>query len=90
MTPQCCTGGTASSRPARRRLSTAAASLLPAAVLVTLPKCPLCLAAWLTVATGIGISATSAALLRGSVILVLVALVAASLIGLRAFGPRPR
>ena len=34
-----------------------AACLLPALVW-TLPKCPLCLALWLTAVTGLGISAT--------------------------------
>jgi len=60
MTAQCCQG----ERPPRglaRRLPGAAASLAPGAALVLLPKCPLCLAAWLTVATGIGVSATAAA-----------------------------
>jgi hypothetical protein len=33
-------------------------------VLVLLPKCPLCLAAWLTVATGVAIPAAAAASVR--------------------------
>jgi len=44
MTGQCCVSGAESCRPARR-LSKAAAPLLP--LLVLLPKCPMCLAAWL-------------------------------------------
>ena len=48
MIAQCCAGGGPSRRLARR-LSGAAASILPGAVLALLPKCPLCLAAWLTV-----------------------------------------
>ncbi|MFN7999235.1 MAG: hypothetical protein U0Q18_36790 [Bryobacteraceae bacterium] len=59
-----------------RRLSGAAASLLPGAVLVLLPKCPLCLAAWLTVATGIGVSAALASRVRGVMIAFWVAAVA--------------
>lgn len=66
MTGQCCVGGPASRRLARR-LTTAAASIVPGAVLVLLPKCPLCLAAWLTVATGAGFSETGTAWVRGIV-----------------------
>lgn len=66
MTGQCCRraeGGRASSR-LTLRISAVTASLLPAAALVLLPKCPLCLAAWLTVMTGVGFSAAGADLLR--------------------------
>ena len=62
MTRQCCTAG---------RISVSAGSILPAAVLVLLPKCPLCLAAWLTVATGVSFSATGAAWVRVSIVLLL-------------------
>lgn len=75
MTGQCCEGGSASSRLARP-LYTAAASILPGAVLVLLPKCPLCLSAWLTVATGVGFSAAGAAWVRGIVAVFWVAAVA--------------
>jgi hypothetical protein len=67
MTGQCCIVRPASHRLSRR-LSGTAASLVPAALLVLLPKCPLCLAAWLTVATGIGFSPAGAAWLRGSLL----------------------
>jgi hypothetical protein len=65
MKQQCCNtrGGPASHRLARR-ISAVTASILPAAALVLLPKCPLCLAAWLTVMTGVGFSAAGADLLR--------------------------
>ena len=59
-----------------RPLSGAAASILSGAVLVLLPKCPLCLAAWLTVVTGIGVSAAGAAWTRGVLVLFWVAAVA--------------
>src|SRR5690349_8683491 len=74
MTGQCCMGGAASRRSARR-LSRAAASILPGAALVLLPKCPLCLAAWLTAATGIGFSAAGATWGRGMLMLFAVAAV---------------
>jgi hypothetical protein len=63
MTGQCC-AGKGSSRRLARRFSAAADSVLPAAVLVALPKCPLCLAAWLTVVTGVGVSASAVVRLR--------------------------
>ena len=44
-----------------------AASILPGTALVLLPKCPLCLAAWLGVVTGVGVSAAAAAYLRGAI-----------------------
>lgn len=80
MTAQCCTGVGPSRRRARR-LSGAAASILPGAALALLPKCPLCLAAWLTVATGIGISAAAVTRLRWLIVVVWVA--AAVLAGAR-------
>ena len=51
-----------------RRLTRAVAAILPAAALTVLPKCPLCLAAWLTLATGMSFSVTGAAWLRASLI----------------------
>ncbi len=59
MTGPCCMGGRTSRRLAHR-LSAAAASILPGAILLFLPKCPLCLAAFLTVATGRSFSAAGA------------------------------
>jgi len=50
-----------------------ASSIFPGALLVLLPKCPLCLAAWLTVATGVGVSAAGAAWVRGTLVVLLVA-----------------
>src|SRR5450432_2222590 len=87
-TGQCCVGGSASRRFARW-LSRAAASILPGAVLVLLPKCPLCLAAWLTVVTGAGFSADGAAWVHGIVVMfsvVAVALVAGPIVWRRSTG----
>jgi hypothetical protein len=65
MTGQCCNAGRGPHSPARR-VSGVCASLLPGALLAVMPKCPLCLAAWLMVATGIGIPAAGAAWIRGA------------------------
>jgi hypothetical protein len=79
MAAQCCTGEGLSYRLARR-LSGAAASLLPGAVLVLLPKCPLCLAAWLTVVSGLAIPPAAAASVRGLIAAVWIAAVAFSVV----------
>ncbi len=86
MNRQCCAGGRQNSRLARR-LSRAAGSILPGAALALLPKCPLCLAAWLTVATGIGVSAAVAALVR-NLLLILCIAVAAGVVGSALLGRR--
>jgi hypothetical protein len=76
ITAQCCTGGGPSSRRLARQISGAAASILPGAVLMLLPKCPLCLAAWLGLAAGIGVSAAAAACVRGLIVVFWIAAVA--------------
>jgi hypothetical protein len=58
MTAHCCA----------RRVSGVTASILPGALLVLLPKCPLCFAAWLTLATGVSFSEAGAVWLRGSIV----------------------
>ncbi len=87
MAGQCCTGEGPSRRLARRWAG-ATASMLPGAVLVLLPKCPLCLAAWLTVVAGVGVSSAAAAHVRESIVVLWVATVAvaaARIIRRRAF-----
>ncbi len=63
MSRRCCAG---EARPPgrARRFCRAAAALLPGAGLLLLPKCPLCLAAWLAAASGLGIPLAAAAHLR--------------------------
>ena len=67
MTAQRCKGEGASCRLARQ-VRGGAASMLPGAMFLLLPKCPLCLAAWLTVVTGVGVPAAFAAGLRGTIV----------------------
>jgi hypothetical protein len=49
-----------------RRIRNAAGWLTPSVGLVLLPKCPVCLAAYLAIGTGLGVSLTTAARLRTS------------------------
>jgi hypothetical protein len=72
MARQCCGGGRPSRRLARRlslATSTGAAMLL-------LPKCPLCLAAWFTVVTGISFPASGTGWARGKIVMLCVTAVA--------------
>jgi hypothetical protein len=71
MTARCCTSG-----GPKRPLASTVASILPGAAVLLLPKCPLCLAAWLTITTGIGVSATAVAWARELVMVVWIALLA--------------
>jgi|tagenome__1003787_1003787.scaffolds.fasta_scaffold20174585_2 hypothetical protein len=67
MNAQCCVNRT---RPRFfGRVSKITGALVPGAALLLLPKCPLCLAAWLTVATGLTCSATQASWLRVAIML---------------------
>lgn len=42
---------------------------IPGVILALLPKCPLCLAAWLSLMLGIGISVTTATVLHATLII---------------------
>lgn len=68
----CCEAAPRPASRTRRGLA-AAGSVAPAAILVFLPKCPACIAAYLAVATGIGVSVTTAAYLRTSLLVLCVA-----------------
>ena len=63
-----------------RRLPGAAASLLPGAALALLPKCPACLAVWLSVATGVGVTASAVAQMREAIVIFWIAALALALL----------
>ena len=48
-----------------RRCGDISGWIVPASILALMPKCPLCVAAYVALATGIGISVTAATYLRG-------------------------
>jgi hypothetical protein len=56
------------SRGLFRRASDLMGWLVPAALLALMPKCPLCIAAYIALGTGIGISVATAAYLRFAMI----------------------
>jgi hypothetical protein len=64
-----------------RRVREAFAWLLPSVILVVMPKCPACLAAYVSLVTGIGLSLATASYLRW----VLLFLCSASLLVLMVF-----
>jgi hypothetical protein len=69
-----------------RRSLDLSAKIFPVAILAVLPKCPACLAAYVALGTGIGLSLTAATYLRLS----LVVLCVASLVYFAARSLRPR
>ena len=75
ITGRCCAGGGASAR----RLSGTVASIVPGALLALLPKCPLCIAAWLTAVTGVGFPPAGVTWLRETIAVFWFAAVAVTL-----------
>ena len=69
--------------PARRWLR-AAGSALPGAIAILLPKCPVCLAAWIAACTGIALPTMVAGSIRP--FLVIACVLSASLLARRAIG----
>ena len=64
---------TAKRRTMFKRIFDSIRCVVPGAVLILLPKCPVCMAAWISVATGFGITVSAAGYLRISMIIVCVA-----------------
>ena len=72
MTGRCCCCATeAPAKPARRRASRwldATGWLVPATALALMPKCPMCVAAYVALFTGVGLSLPTAAIVRTALI----------------------
>ncbi len=71
MNGRCCSAVESAEKPARRRTSRwldALGWLAPATALALMPKCPLCVAAYVALFTGIGLSLPTAALARTTLI----------------------
>ena len=77
MSRQCCCGDPGrSAQAAVKKRKNIAGGVVPAILLILMPKCPACLAAYVSVATGLGIGFTTARYMR----IALIALCLASMV----------
>ena len=69
----CCNANGRHAPTLTRRVREAGAWALPGAILILLPKCPACLAAYVALWTGVGLSFSMAAHLRSALLFLCVA-----------------
>ena len=85
-TRRCCLTSTAPQErhppSAHRRFRSAAEWIVPGAILVAMPKCPMCLAAYVALFTGVGLSLPTATQLRMLVLSLCIATLTALVVGL--------
>src|SRR5262245_20633545 len=67
-TNRCC-GNSRTPKPGRRFVEVAE-WIVPSAILALVPKCPMCLAAYIALWTGVGLSLSAAIYLRASLLIV--------------------
>jgi len=72
-TQQCCAASTGGGHRARLRRGEIAGWVLPSALLALMPKCPACLAAYVALASGVGISMPTAASLKAVLVILSIA-----------------
>jgi hypothetical protein len=65
----------ASIRTATRAKQSFAASVVPGGALLLLPKCPACIAGYIALGTGIGVSVATAAYLREGLVMLFVGII---------------
>ena len=86
MTTVCCNSGRRGTPAGRRWVGGALGMAVPCAGLALMPKCPACVAAYVALATGVGISTSAASYVRTGAILACVA--ALVVLGWRTFHGR--